>query len=80
MIQNYQDAMTICRWAGYPDLFITFIYNPRWLEIIRATKQKNLWLEDRPDIICRVFKIKLDELIRDLRQRRMFGRVRGDML
>jgi hypothetical protein len=24
MIQNYQDAMTICSWAGYPDLFITF--------------------------------------------------------
>ena len=20
MIQNYQDAMTICSWAGYPDL------------------------------------------------------------
>ena len=24
MIQNDQDAMAICRWAGNPDLFITF--------------------------------------------------------
>lgn len=24
MIQNYQDAMAICRWCGYPNLFITF--------------------------------------------------------
>ncbi|XP_057251840.1 uncharacterized protein LOC104885472 [Beta vulgaris subsp. vulgaris] len=24
MRENYQDAMAICRWYGYPDLFITF--------------------------------------------------------
>uniref|UniRef100_A0A453CCJ0 ATP-dependent DNA helicase n=1 Tax=Aegilops tauschii subsp. strangulata TaxID=200361 RepID=A0A453CCJ0_AEGTS len=28
-----QDAMAICRWAGYPDLFITFTCNPKWPEI-----------------------------------------------
>ncbi|PHU22432.1 hypothetical protein BC332_07539 [Capsicum chinense] len=28
MLQNYQDAMTICKCAGYPDLFITFTCNP----------------------------------------------------
>ena len=32
MVQNYQDAM-ICRWAGYPDLFLTFTCNPKWPEI-----------------------------------------------
>ena len=36
MIQNYQDAMTICRQYGNPDVFITFICNPKWPEIIRA--------------------------------------------
>ena len=35
MIQNYQDAMAICAWAGYPDIFITFTCNPMWPEIIR---------------------------------------------
>jgi len=28
--QYYQDAMAICRWAGYPDLFLTFTCNPKW--------------------------------------------------
>jgi hypothetical protein len=36
MVQNYQDAMVICRWAGCADAFVTFTYNPQWLEIKRA--------------------------------------------
>jgi len=28
MVQNYQDAMAICKWAGCPDAFITFTCNP----------------------------------------------------
>jgi hypothetical protein len=33
MQQNLQDAMTICRWIGYPNLFITFTCNAKWPEI-----------------------------------------------
>lgn len=29
MFQNYQDAMAICSWGGYPDLFITFTCNQK---------------------------------------------------
>ncbi len=36
MVQNYQDAMAICRWAGCPNAFVTFTCNPQWLEIKRA--------------------------------------------
>jgi hypothetical protein len=36
MVQNYQDAMAICRWARCPDAFVTFTCNPQWLEIKRA--------------------------------------------
>ncbi|KAK6137063.1 hypothetical protein DH2020_029195 [Rehmannia glutinosa] len=75
MIQNYQDAMAICRWMGYPDLFITFTCNPKWPEIIRFVQKKNLNSEDRPDIICRIFKLKLDSLIKDLRKNKLFGKV-----
>ncbi|KAL3626703.1 hypothetical protein CASFOL_029446 [Castilleja foliolosa] len=75
MIQNYQDAMAICRSVGYPDLFITFTCNPNWPEIVRFLDARNLRTEDRPDIICRVFKIKLNELIRELRQDQLFGKV-----
>lgn len=33
MFQNYKDAMSICSWAGYPDLFITFTCNHKWPEL-----------------------------------------------
>lgn len=29
MIQQYQDAMAICRWAGCPYIFLTLICNPK---------------------------------------------------
>ncbi|KAF7841548.1 uncharacterized protein G2W53_003846 [Senna tora] len=54
--QNFLDAMTICMWAGCADLFITFTYNPKWPEVIRAVQRNHLRLEDRPDIISRIFK------------------------
>ncbi|CAN1725749.1 ATP-dependent DNA helicase pif1 [Linum perenne] len=31
--ENFQDAMAICRWGGYPDLFLTFTCNSQWPEI-----------------------------------------------
>jgi hypothetical protein len=36
MVQNYQDAMVICRWARCPDAFITFTCNPQWPKIKRT--------------------------------------------
>ncbi|GJV20253.1 helicase [Tanacetum coccineum] len=33
MMQNYQDAMAICRIYGNLDLFIAFTSNPKWPEI-----------------------------------------------
>jgi len=64
MIQNYQDAMTIYRHYGNPDLFITFTCNPKWPEIIRAlAKIPGQKVEDRPDIITRIFKMKLDHIL-----------------
>uniref|UniRef100_A0A1U7VM58 Uncharacterized protein LOC104217469 n=1 Tax=Nicotiana sylvestris TaxID=4096 RepID=A0A1U7VM58_NICSY len=77
MIQNYQDAMAICKWARYPNLFITFTCNPKWPEISRFVKSKGLQPEDRPDILSRVFKIKLDRLIKDLKEKQIFGSVKS---
>ncbi|KAL6567653.1 hypothetical protein OROGR_001321 [Orobanche gracilis] len=74
VVQNYQDAMAISRWTGFPDLFITFTCNPKWPEILRFCKKKGVKSEDRPDILCRVFKMKLDEMIKDLKERKMFGK------
>ncbi|XP_074305817.1 uncharacterized protein LOC141641039 [Silene latifolia] len=65
------------KWCGYPDLFITFTCNPKWPEITRFVQKRGLRPEDRPDILTRVFKLKLDELMRDLKELHMFGRTRA---
>jgi hypothetical protein len=36
MVQNYQNAMAICRWASCLDAFVIFTCNPQWLEIKKA--------------------------------------------
>lgn len=76
MAQNYQDAMAICRTYGNPDIFMTFTCNPKWKEIQEALKkipgQKS---EDRPDLAARVFKIKVDRLMKYLRKKNYFGRM-----
>jgi hypothetical protein len=77
MIQNYQDAMAICSWAGYPDLFITFTCNHKWPEIVDFLKTYNLKPTDRPDLVSRLFKIKLDQLIKDIKNGALFGRVKA---
>ena len=80
MIQNYQDAMAICRQYGNPDLFITFTCNPKWPEIIRALSiipgQKP---EDRPDIIARIFKMKLNEMLATIKSGTIFGKIIADL-
>ncbi|KAK4562376.1 hypothetical protein RGQ29_005026 [Quercus rubra] len=76
MIENYQDAMAICRWAGYLDLFITFTCNTKWPEIdLFLPRKPGQKVEDRPDVVARVFKIKLDELLNDLKHGQHFGKV-----
>ena len=80
MLQNYLDAMAMCKNYGYPDLFITFTCNPKWPKITRYLKRKGLKSEDRPDITSRVFKFKLDQLIKDIKEKRIFGRVKAGKL
>ncbi|CAH1415218.1 unnamed protein product [Lactuca virosa] len=77
MLQNYLDAMSLCKWFGYPDFFITFTCNPKWPEVRRFLKDTSLQPEDRPDILCRLFKIKLDAFIKDLRENHIFGIVQA---
>jgi hypothetical protein len=75
MVQNYQDAMAICKSVGYPDLFITTC-NPKWLEIALFSESiEGQKVEDRSDIVARIFRIKLDELLHNLRNKSHFGRV-----
>lgn len=67
------DAMSIfARW-GAPDLFITFTANPTWPEItdnMHPGEQPS----DRPDLVARVFKIKLNALIKDVTEHCVLGK------
>ncbi|XP_057432073.1 uncharacterized protein LOC130724815 [Lotus japonicus] len=74
MFNNCQDAMAICKAFGYPDLFITMTCNPKWPEIEREISKNGLSTYERPDIACRVFRAKLDELMSDLKKGVFFGK------
>lgn len=80
MVQNYQDAIAICRWVGSSDFFVTFTCNPKWPETEMALEtipgQRS---DDRPDIVSCVFNMKLMELIRDIKTECHFGKVKASM-
>ena len=72
--RRFQDSLAIVRKFGKPDFFITFTCNPDWPEIVEelAPGQK---ANDRPDICVRVFKQKLDKLIKALKDHKLLGEV-----
>lgn len=74
MYQNYLDAMCIVRQFGKPSLFITMTCNPQWPEIIDNIDDIEA-ANFRPEIIIRVFKVKLKESINVIVNKSIFGRV-----
>lgn len=74
MIQLYQDAMAIVRKYGKPDLFITFTCNPAWQEILDELKYDQT-AQDRPDLVARVFHLKLECFLKDITKNDIFGKV-----
>jgi hypothetical protein len=75
MAQNLQDAMAICRWIGYPNLFVTFTCNSKWPEIQNMIDELNKKQKpaDRAEVVVRVFMIKLKQLLRDISKGIIFG-------
>ncbi|OWY93843.1 Helitron helicase [Phytophthora megakarya] len=65
MRKQYYDSMTI------PDLFITITYNPEWLEI------KEAMFPDRPDLIARAVKLKLNAIKDDIIKDEIFEKERA---
>ena len=66
MQQLCQDALAINRHFGGGDLFITMTANPAWPEIKDALLHGQQAAE-RPDVITRVFHMKLHSLIQDIK-------------
>ena len=74
MEQLFQDAMACIRIYGKPDLFITFATNPKWPEIVCELEPFQV-PNDRPDLISRVFNLKLKALLDDILNKNIFGNV-----
>ena len=70
--------MTIVRKFGKPDLIITFTCNPLWDEIT-GSLLLNQKATDRHDLIVRVFRQKLRELLNDILKKHVLGKPIGQV-
>lgn len=75
-LRRYLDAMALVRKYGKPDVFLTMTCNPNWEEITREFEfgQRP---QDRPDLIVRVFKAKLEEMKTQLFEKGILGIVKA---
>jgi hypothetical protein len=74
MGQLFQDTMAINRFFGAPTFFITVTANAWWREVTEnlLPGQKP---EDWPDLIARVFKLHLNQFIKDISTKGFMGKV-----
>ncbi|XP_076039456.1 uncharacterized protein LOC143024528 [Oratosquilla oratoria] len=82
MKERQQDALAYVTYFGSPDYFITFTMNPNWIELREAmdkTGSFDAQTNERPDLVSRVFKLKVDSLMEDLTHKHIFGRVRAHL-
>ncbi|TKR70682.1 hypothetical protein L596_022674 [Steinernema carpocapsae] len=68
--------MAIVTEFGAPDLFITFTCNPKWPEIVSNLKPGQSPC-DRPDLVVKVFQLKLKEFMDDILKKQVLGKVKA---
>ena len=73
MIQNLQDALAINRHFGGADLFLTMTADPNWPEIC-AELLPGQTLADRPDLMARVFRAKMAQMLDDIHKHGYMGK------
>ena len=71
MQQLYQDSIAIVRHFGKPSLFITFTANPKWVQIANELLPGQS-AADRPDLVARVFNLKVRDLLDQIRHKEIF--------
>lgn len=75
-LRRYLDAMALVRKYGKPDVFLTMTCNPNWEEITRELETGQT-PQDRPDIVVRVFRAKLQEMKKQLFEKAILGKVQA---
>ncbi|XP_074342546.1 uncharacterized protein LOC141680141 [Apium graveolens] len=80
MTQYFKDSLAICRAIGHRSLFLTITCNSKWPEIQKMLKYlPNVDPVDAPDVVARVFKLKVDQLMDLIKKKNYFGRCIGVM-
>ena len=74
MHQQYLDSIALFQHFGHPHFFLTMTCNPNWPEIQDQLNPGETAL-DRPDLVARVFKLKKQQLIKDLENEMIFGKL-----
>ena len=72
--KGFRRAMALVRYFGKPTLFLTATMNIDCPEV-KSCLAPHQTPYDRPDLLCRAFKAKKDELIRDIVKSKIFGQV-----
>uniref|UniRef100_A0A8D8TLU8 ATP-dependent DNA helicase n=2 Tax=Cacopsylla melanoneura TaxID=428564 RepID=A0A8D8TLU8_9HEMI len=68
---HYENAMALVARKGPPTFFLTFTYSAQWEE--HKASSRGGYID--PSVACRIFQIKLLELLRDLKSGALFGRL-----
>ncbi|XP_071582165.1 uncharacterized protein [Temnothorax nylanderi] len=66
MQERYQDAMSLVRKFGKPDIFLTMTCNPQCPEI--KNNLDGCLIEFRPDLVAKTFNLDVKEVLKDLIQ------------
>lgn len=76
--ENFQDPLAVAHVYDAPDLFSTFTCNPKWPEITKALLfEPGQKPHDRADIVVRVYNMKLNEYLDDIKSGRAYGAVKA---
>ncbi|XP_035838033.1 uncharacterized protein LOC110900453 [Helianthus annuus] len=74
MRRRFLDAMTLVQDDGKPDIFLTMTCNPKWPEIC-DNLHVGQTAQDRPDLVSRVFRGKLEDLKEQLFKKHILGKL-----
>jgi hypothetical protein len=70
--------MAIMRSKRIPDVFLTFTYNLNWQEIVAELKP-NQTASYRPDLVTRIFEMKVKALLKGVVKTGWFAKVIGNI-
>ncbi|XP_071926366.1 uncharacterized protein [Coffea arabica] len=74
MRRRYMDAMTLVQRYGKPDIFLTMTCNQNWPEIRKELGSTDT-IDNRLDLVSRIFRAKLELLKHEVIKKQIFGKV-----